>query len=371
MSDEELQERVSQLEESVFGNNSNSKKAEDNEEKIGYLQNKLRDAGERVQEIESSISSLETEIEHLESEEELKEEMEDQVRRLKKKRQLAIEEVDKKQKELVDTADSKIDDIENIQDTVDRLIDTVEDQLDRYDEVTDEMFYQIIETAKFTTQFTVNSFRMSQLLSQVLLKEILPKCELSEDYWDLLFSQHQVPLEKTQFLNESLEGWHIIVNKIEEAGLDYFDPIEDKRLFEAFLLTQKMHIDIDYHGIEESKSQSKYYGAEDPEALEKVFNELGFDLEKASENGQRNSPENKYYIAELYVIAISDNVDSAKGARDFVEEFEDAQTAEGIVQHLSLAGLDDTVIDDIDEEKLKEFTKTIESAGIEDLEDDS
>lgn len=370
MSEEDLQQRVSQLEETVFGNNSNSDQTEKNREKIGYLQNKLRDAGEKVQEIESSISSLETEIDHLESEEELKEEMKQEVRRLKKKRKEILNEFERREKELVNEVDDKLDQVESVQNNVERLIDSVDDQLDRYDEVTDEMFYQIIETAKFTSQFTVNSFRMSQTLSQVMLKEYLPNCELSEDYWKVLFSQHEVPLEKTQFLNDSLEGWCAIVQKIRDDDLDYFNPIEDKRLFEAFLLTQKMLIDMEYHGIEESKSQSKYYGDKDPEALEEVFDELGLDLDQSAEESERTDPSNKYYIAELFVIAISDNVDSEKGARNFVDEFQECQSPESIVEHLTLAGLDETLIDDIDEEKLKEFTKDVETAGLEDIEGD-
>lgn len=355
MTEDDLEQRIEQLEEQVFANNSNS----GNDKQIGYLKSKLRDAGEEFDKLESHVDTLEKKIDRVESEEDMKEEIERDLKEVKRQKKELKKNFEEYEEELDNVVENHSDRMNSIKDDIHTLLDELDQYVEEYENASEYVAHQIISQSQFLAGFVVNSYKNSQSLMQIQFKEYFPECEESTRLWRALFNQHNIPSERTQFLTGTFESYINLVKTWRDEVDVYDDPSKNPEYFRAYLFNRMMTFEQSYNDRHPRDVQKEYIGLDpDVELYKEIHFDLGMSEDEIPDGMMTGSGSDKRLIAEIVALVRDDGIDVDSGADRFIEKFE-GHEAEGILDMLTLTGVNEEWINSWDEETISEVIQEL------------
>jgi len=232
MTDEELENRISQLEEKVYGQQDNSKL----KKKIGELQTKLRDQKEEGKELETRLNEQKRILQTVKEEEEILEEVESLKRDVQNLSESSKEELEELSDKNIDRLDDYLEQAGKLEDNIEKAIDSHEQMLDRFDDQISEV-HQEIAVAMEKADMTLSLQAFS------LIETYVPG-EYREKLSRTVGECHRLPYERTATLTGLVAAWVALC----EGELDEHyeeDPKRDVELFEAFLVDRRLNYETD------------------------------------------------------------------------------------------------------------------------------
>ena len=232
MNEEEFENRLSQLEEEVYGQTDNSKL----DKKIGKLQTKFRELKEEQEDVNSELSEQKRILERVKEEEEILEEVQSLKRKIERKAESEKEEIQNISDDNLQKLEDYMEQAEKLEENIERAVDAHEELLDRFDGKVSEV-HQEIAVAMEKADISLN------LQSFSLVETYIPQ-EYREEVSRMLGECYRLPYDRTATFTALIATW---VSLCEGELRQYYDedPTMSPEVFEAFLVDRRLDHETD------------------------------------------------------------------------------------------------------------------------------
>lgn len=345
MSEQEFEQRLSQLEQKVFDGRS----PEDLKDDIGFLKKKLRDAGEEFEETKKRVEKLQTSVERLQSEDDVLEEVKAERSKAEREFESRVEDVE-----------TILDRAEKVEDNADRIAEMIDDRLDELDEAMEDKVITFLKNSDINALYSTTGYFNSRLYISKMIDDYLPlDCESAIKLKELTNDRSNIPSDMNKSLNEALQMYFELVDYIEESDELDFDARNSEEFFKSYASVWSGKLRTDSRGEAYNYVQKHYMDAEGNTVYDNALESLGLEKDSIPEDGELKAstiPQiMKRQAVEVYGGMITDGCDIDEGCKDFFSYFEDHEMSVEEVKQMMLmaSGVDSEWVENVPEDVFK------------------